>query len=64
LKLYIKDENEPLFEYPKYLRYYCCLIVNDKIHKWFKNYLKLQRNHEIAKNFIPTFHQSIFTLCH
>jgi hypothetical protein len=59
IKTYIKDEKEPLFDYPKYLENYYCLTVNNIINEWFKNYLNLPSNHEIVKNFIPTFHHSI-----
>ncbi|PKY48565.1 hypothetical protein RhiirA4_464201 [Rhizophagus irregularis] len=55
---YINDENEPLFEYSKYLKNYNCLTVNNIIIECFRNYLTIPSNHEIVKNFIPIFHQS------
>ncbi|GBB88215.1 hypothetical protein RclHR1_14760007 [Rhizophagus clarus] len=54
----ININNEPLFEYPKYIENYYCNTVNNIIFEWFKNYYNIPSNNEIVKKFIPTFHQS------
>ncbi|RIA93397.1 hypothetical protein C1645_874098 [Glomus cerebriforme] len=59
----IKDNYKPLFKYPKYLEKYDCFTVNCIIFEWFRNYLNLSYNHEIVKNFIPSFHQSNLRQC-
>ncbi|GES89977.1 hypothetical protein GLOIN_2v1877215 [Rhizophagus clarus] len=54
----INEENEPLFVYPKYLENYDCLEIDYIIFEWFRNYYNIQSSHEIAINFLPTFHES------
>ncbi|CAB4399848.1 unnamed protein product [Rhizophagus irregularis] len=58
INYYINEENESLFEYPKYLENYNCLTINNIIFEWFKNFFNIPSNNEIVANFIPTFHQS------
>jgi hypothetical protein len=61
----INDNYKPLFEYPKYLKNYDCLVINSTILEWFKDlsYSLYKQENEIIENFCPTFHQSILSRC-
>ncbi|GBC09161.1 hypothetical protein RclHR1_08650004 [Rhizophagus clarus] len=58
----IKDEYEPLFEYPKYLKYYNSYNVDFTIFEWLKGFL-CQRNKIHENYFCSIFHQSILNRC-
>ncbi|GBB83202.1 hypothetical protein RclHR1_00100006 [Rhizophagus clarus] len=57
----INDEYKPLFEYPKYLKYYDYTFINCSINGWFNSlsHLILYNQDQIKEEFSSTFHQSI-----
>ncbi|CAB4482407.1 unnamed protein product [Rhizophagus irregularis] len=61
----IKDEYNPLFEYPKYLKYYNYYGIDSTIFEWFKgpSNFSYNQNHKNYKNFCSIFHQSILNNC-
>jgi hypothetical protein len=56
----IKDEYKPLFEYPKYIKFYNYQTVYDTIERWFiySLYINYKKINIIRENFNSMFQQS------